>query len=100
MKSNTYDLPTCWKMQAFRDRAGITFTDLVGKIDSSHLRFFLAGIYGYETSEKSSRSEPFFSSITVKVIPVRSLRYRVGRGSQCVIILQSTMLHNLQISLR
>jgi hypothetical protein len=59
----------------------------VGKIDSSHLRFFLTGIYGYLASEKSSRSEPFFSSITVKVSPVRPLKREGCEEWHCLSII-------------
>jgi hypothetical protein len=56
-----------------RDRTTITFTILEVKTDSSRECFSL-GIASYTPAEKPSRSEPFFLSIIVKVIIVRSLR--------------------------
>jgi hypothetical protein len=55
-----------------RDRTTITFTILEVKTDSSRECFSL-GIASYTPAEKPSRSEPFFLSIIVKVIIVRSL---------------------------
>jgi hypothetical protein len=59
--------------EVIRDRTTITFTILEVKTDSSRECFSL-GIASYTPAEKPSRSEPFFLSIIVKVIIVRSLK--------------------------
>lgn len=57
------------------DRKSINFPFLEGKSDSSIEDYRLAGINSIQDAAKSSKSEPFFSSINENLIVSRSLRF-------------------------